>query len=180
MKIILGITGSVAAILAGKIVNTFSDNEIKVVPTEKGCHFMVHSDHDMRNVWDKCVFDTQEWQWNKIGDPVLHVDLANWMDILIIAPLTANTMSKMVRGECDNLLLSIWLANPRKPVIVAPAMNTNMWNHAATKANKILLEMMGVHVIPPIDRKLACGTTGVGAMCQIDDIVKQVNLLCVP
>lgn len=102
----------------------------------------------------------------------LHIELAEWGDVLLIAPLSANTMAKIALGMCDNLVsrtFRCWEAS--KAVLVAPAMNTKMWNHAATSRHLKELQEFGVAVIEPVSKTLACGDVGVGAMASVADIV---------
>ncbi|KNC79766.1 hypothetical protein, variant, partial [Sphaeroforma arctica JP610] len=95
--------------------------------------------------------------WNKMADPVLHIELRRWADIAIIAPLDANTMAKLANGICDNLVtctLRAW--DVHKPVLVAPAMNTHMWTHPITSVHLDVLRSLHYHIIPPVAKKLAC------------------------
>ena len=106
-------------------------------------------------------------------DPVLHIELRKWADVLVIAPLSANTLAKMTYGLCDNLLTSIYRAwDWRKPVVVAPSMNTMMWENDPTSDQLGKLRNRSVIVVPPMEKELACGDIGEGAMALIDDIVK--------
>ena len=172
MNILLGITGSVAACLTNKLCEEFRvcGDSVRVVATEKAIHFI---DEQSRNDTMFTITEKDEWSWKKLGDPVVHVELRNWMDILLIAPLTANTLAKMVHGICDNLLLSIWLARGNKPVIIAPAMNTYMLTNQITQNNlSNFRNLNNTYVIDPIIKKLACGDVGIGALAPIDQIVK--------
>jgi len=182
MKIVLGITGSVAATVSDKLIDALINNghEVKYITTEKAALFFKHP-IGLRHPVESGSNPTHcpelsEWLWwRKIGDSIQHIELANWMDLMLIAPLTANTMAKMANGICDNLLTSVWLAHGTKPVYVAPAMNSNMWDHPATQANLQKIKSFGVQVINPVEKKLACGVTGIGAMAQIEDIVDEVE-----
>ena len=198
MNILLAGTGSVAAIKYWRLMMALQElGEVKGVLTEKGEFFARKSmtpevlDKDLPNL---LVTEQDEWKWNEIGDRIPHIDLKDWADILVIAPLSANTLAKMANGICDNLLTSIYRAWPivgdfvaEKPIVVAPAMNTNMWNHPVTK------EHMGrlfswhnafdtsyklnsrLYMINPVESMLACGTEGIGAMAPISHIVKVVK-----
>ena len=114
--------------------------------------------------------DDSEWrEWEKIGDPVTHVRLRKWADVLLVAPLSANTLAKMANGICDNLLTCVWRAwdfsDETKRVYVAPAMNTSMWTSPFTaKHIASICAFPNVRVIPPVEKTLACGDAGVGAM----------------
>jgi phosphopantothenoylcysteine decarboxylase len=131
--------------------------------------------------------DEDEWLWETIGDKVLHIDLKDWADILVIAPLTANTLAKMANGLCDNLLTCICRAWRDKTIVLAPAMNTDMWNHPLTGQHlsdlqkhymtrlRHPMQRLNVFVVDPVEKKLACGTTGIGAMASVDSIVQVVR-----
>lgn len=178
MKILLGITGSVAATVSDKLIDALIDkgHDVKYVATEKAAYFFKRPIESAYSNPPAYCSELSEWLWwRKIGDPIQHIELANWMDLMLIAPLTANTMAKMANGICDNLLTSVWLAHGKKPVYVAPAMNSNMWDHPATQANLEKIKSYGVKVIPPVEKKLACGVTGIGAMANIQDIVKEIE-----
>ncbi len=171
MNILLGVTGSVAAIKAPKLITALREiGTVKTVMTESALKFNALTDHSVYT-------DKDEWRWKNIGDPVLHIELRDWFDVFVIAPLTATTMAKMAHGICDNLLTTIWLAAPNKKVLVAPAMNTQMWNNPITQQNLISLMSLGVKFVSPIEKKLACGETGIGAMAEIKDIVSMTKLL---
>ena len=138
--------------------------------------------------------DADEWAaFATVGaDPVLHIELAKRNRLLLIAPLCANTLASAALGLCGNLLGSVlraWyydldpaFAAPlaakygahalERPVLVAPAMNTFMWHQRVTATHLEALEARGVHVVPPICKKLACGDTGLGAMAEVPDIVE--------
>ncbi|ETO32394.1 hypothetical protein RFI_04723 [Reticulomyxa filosa] len=128
--------------------------------------------------------DNDEWQsWQKRGDPVLHIELRKWADIFLIAPLDANTLSKFAHGLCDNLLTSVFRAwdfsNSHKIVILAPAMNTYMWDNPLT--SKCLEKLQKqfkyskIHIIWPISKQLMCKDVGVGAMEEVPKIVQAVH-----
>ncbi|XP_066933638.1 phosphopantothenoylcysteine decarboxylase-like [Clytia hemisphaerica] len=115
--------------------------------------------------------------WKKIGDPILHIDLMKWADVLCIAPLDANTMAKLSNGICDNMLCSLCHAwDFKKPILIAPAMNTLMWSHPLTSLHVQTLLSWGYKMIAPISKKLACGDTGVGAMAEVDEIINSIEL----
>jgi len=177
MNILLGVTGSVAATLTPKLVKELCNlGNVRIILTESATVFcpltaMVYRDED-------------EWTWEKErkiykkDDPVLHIELRDWADVLVIAPLTANTLAKMAIGLCDNLLTSVFRAwNWTKPVVVAPAMNTLIWENPFTSRHLYQLEELfrdKFHIVPPQSKMLACGDQGEGAMAQIDDIVKKI------
>ncbi len=171
MNILLGITGSVAAIKGSELVDELSKiGSVKVVQTESAYKFNTIA------IKQAEIFrDHHEWRWEKLGDPVLHIELRDWYDVFVIAPTSANTIAKMAHGICDNLLTTIWMASRNKKVIIAPAMNTQMWKHPIVENNIRTLKLLDVKVIPPVSKALACGEVGVGAMANIEDIVKEIQ-----
>ncbi|KAG2222724.1 hypothetical protein INT45_011212 [Circinella minor] len=175
-NILIGATGSVASIKIPELVDLFKLNpnvNVRVVPT-KAAHYFFTQEQVNAEIYT----DEQEWaMWKKKTDPVLHIDLRNWADIMLIAPLDANTLAKIANGLCDNLLTCILRAwDPVKPVVVCPAMNTNMWMHPFTSKHLgVLREMLSFQVIEPISKKLACGDTGVGAMEEPKTIVSKLE-----
>ena len=140
---------------------------------------------------------TEEWEgWDCIGDPVLQIDLRNWADLLLIAPLSAHTLAKIANGLCDDTLSCVVRAwnfdrNVGKPLILAPAMNTAMWNHPLTASQLKTIKSFGmgivggkeenckdglIHVVDPTVKILACGELGSGALADISDIVLAVEI----
>ncbi|KAF3777133.1 putative phosphopantothenoylcysteine decarboxylase [Nymphaea thermarum] len=174
-RILLAASGSVAAIKFGALCHSFSEwAEVKAVVTKSSLHFI-----DKASVPSgiNLYTDEEEWtSWKKIGDNVLHIELRKWADAMVVAPLSANSLAKMAGGLCDNLLTCIIRAwDFSKPLFVAPAMNTFMWNSPFTQKHLDLVSELGVSVIPPITKKLACGDYGNGAMAEphlIDSTVR--------
>ncbi|KAK3818799.1 MAG: flavoprotein [Benniella sp.] len=183
-RILIGATGSVASVKIPIIVKTLLEEagdlvEVKVVTTNAALHFF-----NSKDVLAEVLTDQDEWNaWQKMSDPVMHIELRNWADMFIICPLDANTLAKIAQGLCDNLITCILRAwDERRPVIVCPAMNTNMWNHKFTAIHlSTLTDVLNYHVIPPISKLLACGDLGIGAMAEyrtiVDEIKKQVEQL---
>lgn len=180
-NILICCTGSVATIKLPALIEALWDSnlskqcnfEIKVVMTENSCHFC---DISQLPSSVKVYRDKDEWSmWNRRGDPVLHIDLRRWADILIIAPLDANTLAKISTGICDNLLTCIIRAwDVQKPLLFCPAMNTYMWNHPVTAHQIAILKSWGYVEIPCISKMLMCGDKGLGAMADISTIVDKV------
>jgi phosphopantothenoylcysteine decarboxylase len=172
MNILLGVTGSVAASLTPKLYQSLSEiGEVTVVATDSALNFIP--------VMEKCepYVDKDEWfQW-KQNQNVLHIDLRRKSSVLVIAPLDANTLAKMANGICDNLLTSIiraWDLN--RPIVLAPSMNTHMWEHPVTQEHiDKISKWFNLSVVNPIEKKLVCGDVGIGAMADIQDIVNSVK-----
>lgn len=184
MNILLGLTGSVATTLAPKIIEALRSEfnaEIKVVMTKPAEHF--YDAFNLSQELKVSVYtEEDEWTWENRsiyvkGDPVLHIELREWADILVLAPLTLNTMAKMVNGICDNLLTSIYRAwDVNKLVVFAPCANTFMWENLITEKHVKELRYKYNHMyVPPISKLLACGDYGMGALAEIKDIVKAVE-----
>ena len=180
MKIVLGITGSVAATLTPKIVKALLEegHEVKVVTTERGAYFFNAFDVSVQGV--EVLRDKDEWPEDgyKKGAIVPHIDLHKWADMLLIAPLTADTLTDIAIGKADKFLTCIAYAWPLdKPFAVAPAMNTNMWNDPLTKDHLTQIDerYLKFKVIDPISNMLACGDVGMGAMAKIQTIVDTVK-----
>ena len=172
MNVLLGVTGSVAAVLTPKLVEalTSQGNIVTVVMTKHAPKFL------KENV--KHYNDDDEWGvFDEIGDPILHIELRKWADVLLVAPCTMNTLGKIANGLCDNLLTNIVRAwDGSKRFFIAPAANTHMWSHPITQQQLIVLqEELGVNVIMPVEKTLACGDTGVGAMADIKTIVERIT-----
>ncbi|XP_013411463.1 phosphopantothenoylcysteine decarboxylase-like [Lingula anatina] len=182
LHILVGCTGSVASIKIPKLVTGLKSLQanvdkktcevsVEVVATDHACHFFNPNEVDV-----KVHRDADEWRWQKRGDPVLHIELRRWADILIVAPLDANTLAKMANGICDNLLTCIIRAwDTDKPLLVAPAMNTYMWDHPHTARHIQAVEELGCTVIPCISKQLICGDSGLGAMAEVSSIVEKVE-----
>jgi phosphopantothenoylcysteine decarboxylase len=132
----------------------------------------------------------EEWKdWKKLGDPVLHIDLRDWADIFLVAPLSAHTLAKLANGLCDDTLTCVARAwdlghgtRPAKPILLAPAMNTAMWEHPLTLQQLKTIQgfgkdssASGISVIAPVSKMLACGEVGVGALASVDDILETVK-----
>lgn len=197
MNILLCGTGSVAAIKFYKLYTELKEiGNVKGILTKSGEYFANKGDikpgTDPASLADEIYKDEDEWKWEKVGDKVLHIDLRDWADILVIAPLSANTLAKMTYGLCDNLLTSVYRAwDYNKPIVAAPAMNTQMWENPLTgeqlntltdrhrqrpsdSAIAYSIRMSKFHIVSPISKALACGTTGMGAMAHTKDVVDAV------
>ncbi|WP_218599474.1 bifunctional phosphopantothenoylcysteine decarboxylase/phosphopantothenate--cysteine ligase CoaBC [Polaribacter sp. NJDZ03] len=174
-KILLGITAGIAAYKTASLVRLFIklDAEVKVIMTPASKDFItpltlstlsknpVHS-----TFYDK--EDAENELWNN------HVDLGLWADYMVIAPATANTMSKMANGMCNNLLLATYLSS-KCPVYFAPAMDLDMYIHPSTKESLEKLKSFGNTIIPATSGELASGLVGEGRMAEPEDIVSFIE-----
>ncbi|KAF8266917.1 flavoprotein [Lactarius quietus] len=176
--VLLITTGSVASIKAPLIVGEllkYKNVSVQVAATKPSLTFFQPVDILGLgvNVWT----DDDEWAPNyRIGDPILHIELRRWADIVLIAPCSANTLAKIANGICDNLVTSLLRAlAPTTPTYVYPAMNTLMYEHPLTAQHiRIIRDMIGYNVVGPVSKSLACGDVGVGAMVEWRDIVASV------
>jgi phosphopantothenoylcysteine decarboxylase / phosphopantothenate---cysteine ligase len=165
-KILLGITGSIAAYKTPILVRQLIKNgaEVKVIMTPAARDFV--SSLTLSTLSHNKVlidlFDEETW--------ANHVMLGRWADLLLIAPLSCNTLSKMAHGQCDNLLLAIYLS-ATCPVLIAPAMDEDMWHHPVTKNNISLIEQHGCRIMPVGYGELASGLVGEGRMAEPEEIV---------
>jgi len=172
-NILLGITGSIAAYKAAFLVRLFVKGgyNVRVVMTKDATAFI--SPLTMSTLSKNKVavdFATPEQEWNN------HVELGIWADVFIIAPATANTIAKMSSGIADNLLLTAYLS-ARCPVMVAPAMDLDMWRHPATQQNIATLKDRGVDIIDVDDGELASGLQGEGRMSEPQYIFEHTDFI---
>jgi len=172
-KILLGITGGIAAYKSAALVRLFvkSGAEVKVIMTPSAKDFVTPltlSTLSKNTVYISFTNSEEGTVWNN------HVELGLWADLFIIAPATANTMSKMVNGTCDNLLLATYLS-AKCPVYFAPAMDLDMYRHPSTKNSFEQLQRFGNIMIPATSGELASGLVGEGRMAEPEDIVSYVT-----
>ncbi|KAF7289931.1 flavoprotein [Mycena indigotica] len=171
-------TGSVASVKAPLIVEEllrYNNVKVELVATKPSLTFF--SADSIRRTGVRVWTDEDEWPSTyKIGDPILHIELRRWADIVLIAPCSANTLSKIAHGICDNLATSLLRAlAPTTPTYVFPAMNTLMYEHPLTAEHlRIVQEVVKYNVVGPIAKLLACGDLGVGAMTEWRDVVQVV------
>lgn len=174
--ILVGVSGGIAAYKAVALVRAFVKNgaEVHVIMTPMSKHFITPltmatvSKHPVLTEF----YNPENGDWNN------HVSLGLWADAYVVAPATANTLAKMAHGIADNLLLTTYLSM-RCPVIAAPAMDMDMWNHPATQHNLQFLQQRGVHIIEPPAGELASGLEGKGRMEEPERIVALVEQLFV-
>lgn len=164
--ILIGITGGIAAYKIFELIRKFKKNgaNVKVVCTPNAMNFVTKL--TLQNLSQNEVyvqeFDVKNWKPE-------HISLSDEAEIMVIAPATANTISKIAQGIADNLLTSIACAFSKK-MIIAPAMNCNMWNNQAVQENIAKLKARGVEILEPESGFLACGYLGKGRLCSIDKI----------
>ena len=167
--VIVGVTGSIAAYKAADLVSKLGKRgfEVHVVMTHGAQEFITPLTLQTlsKNPVVTSVFESGDWK-------PTHIDLADRAALLLIAPATANILAELAHGLASNPLCEIALAT-LAPVLIAPAMNGKMWQHAATRQNVALLKSRGVEFIGPEEGLLACGYEGVGRLWSTDDIVER-------
>lgn len=213
-NVLLGVTGSVAALRTPELVRALSaaGHSVQVVATHASLYFFDPAEvavlPESPNQRDPRIvhLDEDEWpgreegqRWRR-GEPVLHIELRRWADVFVIAPLDANTLAKLANGLSDNCLTCVWRAwEPTRPVVLAPAMNTLMWEHPFTRRHlralavdagaahipghlneSQIIDMINdrsptLRIVAPQEKTLACGDVGVGAMAEVPAVVSVVN-----
>jgi phosphopantothenoylcysteine decarboxylase len=178
-NIVLGVTGSIAAHKAVDLASQLTKDgfNVHVVMTADALRFLTPlpfktmSRHPV--VTD--LYDEED------GWKPAHITLADQADLLLIAPATANILAKMAHGMADDALTCIALAlQPAGKVLVAPAMNGKMWQHAATQQNVVTLTQRGVKFVGPDDGMLSCGYEGIGRLAPVEQIIQQARALLLP
>ena len=207
-RVLLGVTGSVAAVRTPALYHALraAGHGVRVVATEPALYFFrpeaLEADAD-DSLGGPVFRDRDEWHGVEYhrDDPVLHIEFRKWADLLVVAPLDANTLAKFALGLSDNFLTCVFRAwDFARPVVLAPAMNTLMWESPVTRRHlaQILADRggpagidtlrtlddaaevfarhaPGVVLIPPQSKRLACGDIGVGAMAEVASIAEEVR-----
>jgi len=178
MRVTVGVCGGIAAYKAAELVRALQRQalEVHVVMTAAAVKFIqpltfasLTGHKVITSLWDE--WDSAESTLEQNG--IEHIGEAQWTEALVVAPATANILAKFAHGIADDFLTTMYLAT-RAPVLVAPAMNVNMWDHPATQANLEILRRRGVRVIDPGTGSLACGMVGAGRMAEPEAIADEV------
>jgi phosphopantothenoylcysteine decarboxylase len=206
-NVLLGVTGSVAAVRVPALFDalTTAGHAVKVVATDAATYFF---DPAPLRAAGALVLDADEWpgcadgdRYTR-GDAVIHIELRKWADLFAIAPLDANTLAKLAVGLCDNCLTCVWRAwDVSRPVVLAPAMNTLMWQHSFTRrhlrsiaadtgaahipahlADDSLIDQINdrsktLRVVAPVTKQLACGDVGIGGLAEVSDVVAAIQFM---
>jgi phosphopantothenoylcysteine decarboxylase/phosphopantothenate--cysteine ligase len=167
-RVLLGITGGIAAYKSAELVRDLqrSGADVQVVMTEAACQFITPV--TLQALSGKPVF-TSMWD-NRVGNGMPHIELSRDRDLILVAPATADFLSKLVHGAADDLLATLCLAR-ECPLLVAPAMNRQMWENPATQRNVSSLRADGVGILGPDAGDQACGEVGMGRMLEPADLV---------
>jgi phosphopantothenoylcysteine decarboxylase/phosphopantothenate--cysteine ligase len=172
-KIVLGLSGGVACYKAAELCRglTKAGASVQVVMTEAAGHFITAV--TMQALSGKAVYSSQ---WDpRVDNNMAHIDVTRNADAIIIAPCSADFMSKLAHGVCDDLLSTMCLARPRHvPLLVAPAMNVEMWTNPATQRNTAQLREDGIHILGPAPGDQACGEVGMGRMLEPADLLEEL------
>ncbi|MGH9607532.1 MAG: bifunctional phosphopantothenoylcysteine decarboxylase/phosphopantothenate--cysteine ligase CoaBC [Terracidiphilus sp.] len=179
MRVTVGVSGGIAAYKAAELVRALQRQalEVRVVMTEAACKFVQPLTFSaltgykvLTSLWDE---PNPSGEVPAEQNGIDHIAEAQWADALVVAPATANILAKFAHGVADDFLTTMYLATT-SPVLVAPAMNVNMWDHPATQANLEILRRRGVRVVEPGTGELACGMVGAGRMAEPDSIAEAV------
>jgi phosphopantothenoylcysteine synthetase/decarboxylase len=179
LNILLGVSGGIAAYKAVDLASKLTSASVKVttVMTEAACRLVgpksfeaVTCSSVYTNLWANDIFHHE-----KPG----HINLAEWADIVVVAPATANIIGKIANGICDDLLsttlCACWPLIKSGCALLAPAMNNNMWDNPAVQHNVEIVKQMGFELIGPVKGRLACGTEAIGRMAEPQDIFKAIE-----
>ena len=178
MQVALGVTGGVAAYKAVELVRQLQQDslEVQVVMTDAACEFvrpLTFAALTGRRVITG-LFGDQDGAGANIESAIEHIAVAQRIDLLVVAPATADALAKFANGAASDFLTTLYLAT-KAPVIIAPAMNVNMWEHEATRKNVKTLRERGVHVVEPDEGYLACGMMGAGRLAATSAIAQKVR-----
>ena len=173
LNILLGISGGISAYkavgLASKL--TACGAKVRTVMTENACQLI--GPKSFEAVTGQPVY-TSLWNAGEEHE-ISHISLAEWADIVAVVPATANIIGKTANGICDDLLSTTLCTCWAKPILLAPAMNKNMWDNPAVQRNIKTVKEMGVEIIGPEKGRLACGTEGMGRMSEPKDILEALE-----
>jgi len=172
MKIVVGITGGIAAYKAPELVRQLvkAGNEVRCAATGHALQFVTR-------VTLETVSGNPLYHDLFASGGTEHISLKDWGDMLVVAPATANIIGKVAAGIADDALSTLLLAFSQKPVVMAPAMNSMMWAHPAVQRNIATLKAWGIRMVGPVEGALACGTDGIGRMAEPEEIVRYIATL---
>lgn len=183
MNVAVGVGGGIAAYKSAELVRLLMEHghEVEVILTSAGQQFIQPLTFaaltGRRVITD--LFATGSGTEEILSSAIEHIRVGQQNDILVVAPATADLLAKFAHGIANDFLSTAYLAFPG-PVVLAPAMNTKMWEHAATQANLETLRQRGNHIVPPGSGQLACGMVGVGRLAEIEEIAETVDRILMP
>ncbi len=170
--LLLGVTGSIAAFKAANLTVRLVDAgaEVTVIMTDAARHFVAPLTFETLS---RRPVLTSMWDRTEQPEP-RHVELAEWSELLVVAPATANLLAKLANGIADDLLTCLAMA-VKKPPVIAPAMNDAMYRHPAVQKNLRTLKERGCSIVGPVRGRLASGKVGMGRMAEIEDIIAAIR-----
>jgi phosphopantothenoylcysteine decarboxylase/phosphopantothenate--cysteine ligase len=172
-KIVLGVTGSIAAYKSAELVRalTKAGHEVRCVMTPAAAHFVTPLTLSTlsKNPVAQNLYDPSLWE-------MAHLTLADWADLIVVAPCTADFLARLASGRAEGVLDGLILA-ARVPVALCPAMDGGMWEHPATRANTAKVKSFGYKTWGPVKGELASGKTGMGRMLEPQEIAERVASL---
>jgi phosphopantothenoylcysteine decarboxylase/phosphopantothenate--cysteine ligase len=176
-RIVLGVTGGIAAYKAAELVRLLGKQgaEVQVAMTEAATHFVTPT--TFQALSGRPVF-TDQWD-ARMPNAMAHIDLSRQADCIVVAPASADFLARAAHGFADGLLATMVLARDC-PLLVAPAMNRQMWENAATRRNVAQLAADGVHILGPACGEQACGEIGEGRMLEPGDLVEEIVAFFAP
>ena len=174
-KILLCVTGGIAAYKSVDLASKLAAEgaKVKTAMTEAACRLV--GPKSFEAVTDSAVF-TSLWETGG-GEAIRHISLVEWAEIVVVAPATADIIAKFANGICDDLVSTVLCVCWSKPIILAPAMNVDMWNNPAVQRNVNALKTMGVKLIGPAKGRLACGVIAEGRMSEPQEILDAIEQL---
>ncbi len=180
MRVLLGVSGGIAAYKACDLVSQLvkRGHSVRVLMTTNATRFVTPLTFEALS-GSGVMTDTFSGGSGQVEatSAIDHIAWAKWPEVAIVAPASANTLARLALGLADDALSTVLLALPaRVPLLLAPAMNTEMWNHPATRRNLRWIEELGrARVVPPAEKRLACGDVGPGALAEVTDLLAAIE-----
>jgi phosphopantothenoylcysteine synthetase/decarboxylase len=178
MNLLVGVTGGIASYKAADLVSTAvkSGWQVRVVMTPSATRFVGPLTFEALCAHPVMTDALATGNSPDGASAIEHISWAKWADVVVVAPLTANTLGKLACGLADDALSTVWLALPPEvPRILCPAMNTRMWENPMVQRNLGWLTDVGVHTVAPSSKRLACGDVGVGGLAEVSDILQAIR-----
>ena len=173
LKVLLCVSGGIAAYKAVDLASKLcaAGAKVNTVMTESACELV--GPKSFEAVTCSAVY-TSLWS-SETEYKISHINLADWADIVVVAPATANIIGKIANGICDEILSTTLCSCWQKPTLIAAAMNEKMWNNPAVQRNVATIKEMGLELIGPETGRLACGSEGIGRMSEPKDILERIE-----
>ena len=179
MRVLLGVTGGIAAYKAADLVSASvkAGHEVRVVMTKNASHFVGAVTFEALTGHPVMTNTFATGHGADGASSIEHISWAKWAEVACVAPLTASTLGRLACGIADDALTTVWMALPQRvPNLLCPAMNTQMWSHPAVVRNLRWLDEMGRYqILAPTEKRLACGDVGVGGLADVADILAAIE-----